>query len=95
MQKIIGSLQEVARAVKNSTDLGKAEETIKKARALIKDSKAGKSGEEVLLLEKLDGELGIWQAKLSVLLKEPAGRQGMAKHASYWAEQLMKVEQKG
>lgn len=36
----------------------------------------------------LDVELSIWQSKLSVILNEPAGRKGLAKHARFWAEKL-------
>ncbi len=39
-------------------------------------------------LGKLESELKIWQEKLPVILKEPIGRKGMAKHARFWADQL-------
>lgn len=39
-------------------------------------------------LKELKNELKIWQDKLSVILKEPIGRKGMAKHARFWTEKL-------
>jgi len=39
-------------------------------------------------LRQLETELGIWSSKLDVILNEPAGREGMAKHAAYWMETL-------
>lgn len=52
--------------------------------ALVTAEKSRAGAHKRALLEKLESELSIWQSKLGILLKEPAGRQGMAKHAQYW-----------
>ena len=44
-----------------------------------------------LKLGQLETELSVWQSKLEVILKETVGRQGMAKHASFWAEKLRQL----
>ena len=43
------------------------------------------SGNEFAELEK---EVKIWQDKLAVILQEPIGRKGMAKHARFWIQKL-------
>ncbi len=78
---IIASLDEIAHAVKNPPDVLKIENAIQKTRALI-------SRDGTAELKKLDNELSTWLTKLPVIVKEPAGREGMAKHAKYWAERL-------
>ncbi len=83
---IIIGLEGIARLVKRNTEDTKIADTIsavRKSLGTLKD----KPG-----LKQLDEELAVWETKLSVILKEPAGRQGMAKHALYWAEQLKNVK---
>ena len=92
MQKIILGLEEIARSVKNSGEISKTAQALEAARDAIRTSKARSGRETAVLLEKLDKELETWQAKLPVIIKEPAGRQGMAKHAHYWVEELNKTE---
>jgi len=77
--KITASLEEIARLAKASAEPAKVEEAIKTARAVLQGLKG---------TEELDKELSIWQSKLPVILKEPAGRQGMVKHVHYWMERL-------
>ena len=79
MKKIIESLEAIAAAAEKEPE--KTEQAIKAARGLIKD-------QELPLLKELDAELATWQSKLSVILKEPVGKKGMAKHARFWAEKL-------
>lgn len=88
MLGIVASLEAIARAVKTEPNAAKVSAAIQAAKQQVNVLKStnGASG----VLEKLDGELSTWQNKLSVILAEPAGRQGMAKHALYWAEQLTK-----
>ncbi len=91
MQELLKSLEEIAHRVKNSTELAPVKQSVDAAR---KNANAVKSKAQPALkatLEKLEAELGIWLTKLDVILKEPVGRQGMEKHARYWAEELRKV----
>ena len=83
MQKIISGLEELAHSIKRGSDLQKSKDAIESVRKLIKDSKEKTSG-----LQQLDQELSVWQSKLPAIFKEPVGREGMSKHALFWAEQL-------
>lgn len=47
--------------------------------------KAVSSNKELAELAK---EAKIWQDKLGVILQEPVGRKGMARHARFWIEKL-------
>ncbi len=106
MRSIIVSLEAIADAVDQTSDLSKVEEKVMATRGLIKNfvSKADNSlvgvipatttsagRHELPLLEELDTELSIWQSKLAVILKEPVGKKGMAKHARFWAEKLRTI----
>ena len=51
------------------------------------------SSDKAPILERLKGELEVWQDKNDVILKEASGRQGMAKHAHFWVEQLKQIGQ--
>ena len=96
LKKITESLEQIARAAKSSAEPAKTEEAIRAARTLIQNANAGSVGEGgkelEVLLNKLDSELATWQTKLPVILKESIGRQGIAKHTSYWVEQLKKCQ---
>ena len=90
MKKITDKLEEIAHSAKNPSEQAKTAEALKALRALVKDPKeTGAAPKE--LLGKLDGELEVWQMKLAVILKEPVGREGMARHAKYWVEELRKI----
>jgi hypothetical protein len=86
MQKILQNLEQIAKAAKNGSEK-EASEAVKTARESIRGSN-GSVGAENAALRELDQELAVWQSKLPVIWKETVGRQGMAKHAVYWAEQL-------
>ena len=75
MDKIIQALEEIARLARHSNDASEIKKAIQAVRNLV-------PGKE------LDQELSVWQTKLDVILKEPIGREGMAKHARYWAEKV-------
>ena len=81
MQTISESLEALATAIDKGTDLVKAAEAIKSTRELTK----GKDGP---ILKELDAELSVWQSKFSVIMNEPVGKKGMAKHARFWAAKL-------
>ena len=88
MKEIISSLEQIAHAAK-SGDTVKTGEKIRAARAVVQQKASAKTTE----LEKLDAELATWQTKLTVILKEPVGCQGMARHANHWIEELRKSKQ--
>ena len=90
LKEIIKNLENMSRLIKSSSNLTDVENSIKAVRESIKSTKV--EGETADLLVKLDGELSTWQSKLSVIIKEPVGKQGMAKHAHYWVEQLSKLK---
>lgn len=84
-REVILGLEEIARLVKKNTEDAKVAGTISGVRNRLGGLKDKPS------FKQLDEELTVWETKLNVILKEPAGRQGMAKHALYWAEQLKNV----
>ena len=81
MKEVITGLETIASTVERNSDVLKVEQAIKAIRDLIKNH-------ELPLLKELDTELATWQSKLSVILKEPVGKKGMAKHARFWAERI-------
>lgn len=81
--KLSENLEAIARAAAKA-DAAATGAAIGQARQLIKAAPAAEA------LARLDRELSTWQEKLEVILKEPAGRQGMAKHARFWIEELMR-----
>ena len=88
MTSICSSLEEIAREVKNGQDVPKVHAAIESARRQI----AGAGAIHESPLQRLDQELSTWLSRLPVILKEPAGRQGMAKHARFWVEELKKLK---
>ena len=89
MKKITDKLEEIAHSAKNPSEQAKTAEAIKALRLLVKDPKES-DGLPKEALGRLDGELDVWQSKISVILKEPAGREGMARHAKHWVGELGK-----
>ena len=85
IQGIIGNLHKIAEAAKGP-DAGKAKETVALTRKLIQEANGGAKSDTLLM--QLDAELSTWLAKWDVIVREPIGRQGMAKHARHWAERL-------
>ena len=84
MKQIINELEKLSTLAAKSPDVREIETVIKLAREAVK--KAGSDPR----LENLDSELSTWQSKLSVIFKEPIGRQGMSKHCLHWVEKLKK-----
>ena len=84
MSEIIEHLEKIAKLAERSADVGQAESVIRQARTWI-----GKSGNDPLL-QSLSLELLTWESKIGVIFREPAGRQGMAKHCRHWVEKLKK-----
>ncbi|MBI2094770.1 MAG: hypothetical protein HYT89_01205 [Candidatus Omnitrophica bacterium] len=77
---MIGSLEAIGRGARES-DAAKTRLAIGAARAGLKNAKDA-------LLKTLDAELAVWESKLDVIFSEPAGREGMSRHAGYWKEKL-------
>ena len=86
IHKIADGLEAIARAVKDPQGIAKTEEAIKTTRDLIKHSKENESLDASL--KQLDSELATWESKLSVILKEPVGKEGMVRHVEYWIGKL-------
>jgi ABC-type proline/glycine betaine transport system substrate-binding protein len=86
---VVKSLEIVSNAVAGP-DAAKAAVAIRDARTSVRAALAESSCSSKELLKQLDGELSTWEEKLTVILKEPAARQGMSKHAHYWIEKLGK-----
>ncbi len=83
MKEIIQSLEKISKlAAAQAADVKELEKAISAARDAIKKN------EKDSRLETLDGELSIWQSKLSVIVKEPIGRQGISKHCLHWVGKL-------
>ena len=79
LQDACKALETLARLAETTADEGKMTAAIQEIRMLTKgDPQAA----------HLEEELKVWQTKLPVILKEPVGRKGMAKHARFWAERL-------
>ena len=87
IQDIIALLEEIEKSAKGPADASKIKKDIQSAKAKL----AAAGGEHVLPLRRLNEELSVWQEKIDVILKERAGREGMAKHAKHWIEELRKM----
>lgn len=79
MQDACKALERIARLAESSPD----EAALKAEVQTLRNSVSSKPE-----LKELESELKIWQDKLSVILSEPIGRKGLAKHARFWAERL-------
>ncbi len=86
MQNVVEGLEALAVTIKKSAQSVPVPDAIQKLRKDIAPLKT--KPENTAVLQTLDEELGIWLKKLEVILKEPAGREGMVKHARHWAEKL-------
>jgi hypothetical protein len=84
---LVESLEEIARFTKKSTDTVKIKEAIDKTLTIVRDLQNGRPS-PILILDQLDEELSVWRLKLDVILKEPAGRQGLVRHAGHWVEKI-------
>lgn len=82
MKEVILGLEKIAEAVKKTSQPKAVSEAIQNVKTSI--SKAKSTG----MLGVLDEELTVWLKKIDVILKEPAGRQGMVKHLHHWAQKL-------
>ena len=90
MKKITDKLEEISRSAKDPNAAAETVEAIRHLKTLVNEHKVSEPVAKELL-ERLNGELDVWQAKSSVILKEPAGREGMAKHAKHWVDELRKI----
>ena len=87
MNEIIGALETIEKALKAGNDPSAVQTAIRTARKFLEGVKTvGANGRSPL--QRLDDELSVWESKFPVIWREPAGRQGMAKHAGHWIEKL-------
>ncbi len=91
MRDIISGLEEMAHLMRGTLDQSKMKEVIQKVRDSIPDLKTQMDKDSQVLLAQLDAELSTWQTKSEIILKEPVGREGIAKHVRYWVEKLQKI----
>ena len=92
-QKVIADLEQLAKVINKSGSADGLESILKDCLRDIDQLKEKLSSDEAPILERLKGELEVWQDKKDVILKEASGRQGMAKHAHFWVEQLKQIGQ--
>ena len=85
LKELIQQLELIAKLANKSSDAREIESAIKLAREAVKKDRSDPR------LVNLDLELSTWQSKISVIFKEPIGRQGMSKHCLYWVEKLKKI----
>jgi len=90
-QKVIADLEQLAKVIKKSDSTDGLESILRDCLRDIDQLKEKISSDEAPILERLKGELEVWQDKKDVILKETSGRQGMAKHAHFWVEQLKQI----
>ena len=83
MKEVIASLENIEKVARRG-DAAQVQQAIRSARKSLTGAKDDK-------LKQLDEELSTWQKKSDVILKETVGREGMAKHAKHWAEELRKL----
>ena len=88
IKDVILCMQEIEKSAKGAADTSKIKKDIQSAKTKL----AGAGGGHALPLKRLSDELSVWQDKLDMILKESAGRQGMAKHARHWVEELRKID---
>ncbi len=91
MKRLIVSLEAIADLADRASDLSKTQAAIQSAKILVQESKKKEGQAEQASLQQLETELDTWQSKLSVILNEPVGKKGMAKHARFWAEKLRTI----
>ena len=78
MKELIESLKKIEKLVKSTADEAKIVPAIGEAIVSAKKEKQ----------TQLESELSVWQGKAKTILKDMAGRQGMAKHCGHWIEKL-------
>ena len=88
MKGIVQALEQVSRSAKSDKETVKPADAVKELRKRIRDGKPKQPAELQAMLAQLDEELAVWESKIAVIMKEPVGRQGMARHAAHWAERL-------
>ncbi|HTL70072.1 MAG TPA: hypothetical protein VL404_02155 [Candidatus Eisenbacteria bacterium] len=90
-KRLVSSLEAVARAT-SAPEVSKTASALDSAIAEVRAARPSAPAEASEPLSRLETELAIWKAKLPVIFKEPVGRQGMAKHARHWIEELEKLK---
>ena len=86
--ELVSQLQKISQMAKKAVRAEGLRPLIQEAQKLAEAAKVKVDGGSEILLGQLDTELLTWLSKLDIILKEPAGRNGMAKHANFWAERI-------
>ena len=81
MKELIASLEQLEKSIRTGQDTDAARKTLEQ---VLTQAAAWKGADAPQLKE----ELSVWKTKWSVILKEPVGRQGMAKHVRHWIEKI-------
>ena len=92
MKRVIVSLEALSSALEKNQDAAQSRQMISALKVLVRESKSTAAEEAVSLLNQLEAELDTWLLKLDAILKEDAGRKGMAKHARNWIDELKKLK---
>lgn len=92
IRKVIAGLEEIAGSAKTAKDTDSVGKTIDSVCQRIRPLAADRGGVSKNLFGELYRELEIWRSKLAVIFKEPVGRQGMARHAKFWADRIKQLE---
>lgn len=86
MRELAEALEQIARAARGPADRDAVLKAVRRSKTI-----SGSVHVQTELLKQLIDELSVWEKKLDAILGEPVGRQGMAKHAAFWAERLRKM----
>lgn len=92
MKEILQALDQLSRSAKSDKEAVNPSAAVKELRKHIREGKPKAPSELHAMLSQLDEELAVWESKIDVILKEPVGRQGMARHAAHWAERLSGIK---
>ncbi len=96
IKDIIICLEEIEKSAKGGADAAKIKKDIQSAKAKLMSVGAPLVGAQNGRaqgppLRQLNDELSVWEEKLDVILRERAGREGMAKHAKHLTQELRKM----
>ena len=90
MKEILEALETIEKSVNAGKDPSGVQAAIQSARKSLAGAMTV-GARHAAPLHQLDDELSVWQTKLNVILKERIGREGIAKHARHWVEELRRL----
>lgn len=86
MRELADSLEQVARAARGPAEKDVVLKAVRKSKSIMSALHV-----RTEMLKQLIDELAVWEKKVDAILSDPAGRQGMAKHAAFWADRVRKM----